>query len=290
MRWCAAGMVEAGKQFRRVNGHLYLASLRTGLEREAAETVGPTCHDDLVFMWSDRPRARRSPARVADLIAAFGARRVRLGLAAAAIPVTAAGRDGGRGQRRCQDQEHSAPRARVPGPSRPVAAPSAGSLAGDNHAGMLSLYSVTVKVQGRVVAAPALSWRTSARWAPGRGTGRTGLAAGGELTARTQPAVPATVEEVHDEPHCHPYDEADPDGSRQVEHEVEGDEDGDDWDKRHERTPERPVQLRTLAAQDDDPAGRPYLGPCPRHRHPVLAAVGRVRAVGRQLGHLHLRR
>jgi len=55
MRWCAAGMVEAGKQFRRVNGHLHLASLRAALEREAAETVGATCHDDLVFMWSDRP-------------------------------------------------------------------------------------------------------------------------------------------------------------------------------------------------------------------------------------------
>ena len=31
MRWCAAGMVEAGKQFRRVNGHLHLASLRAVL-------------------------------------------------------------------------------------------------------------------------------------------------------------------------------------------------------------------------------------------------------------------
>ncbi len=48
MRWCAAGMVEAGKQFRRVNGHLHPASLRTALEREAAETAGATCHDDLV--------------------------------------------------------------------------------------------------------------------------------------------------------------------------------------------------------------------------------------------------
>ncbi len=48
MRWCAAGMVEAGKQFRRVNGHLHLPSLRATLEREAAETVGATCHDDLV--------------------------------------------------------------------------------------------------------------------------------------------------------------------------------------------------------------------------------------------------
>jgi len=56
MRWCAAGMVEAGKQFRRVNGHLHLASLWAALAREVAETVGATCHDDLVFMWSDRPR------------------------------------------------------------------------------------------------------------------------------------------------------------------------------------------------------------------------------------------
>ncbi len=48
MRWCAAGMVEAGKQFRRVNGHLHLANLRATLEREAAETVGAPCHDDLV--------------------------------------------------------------------------------------------------------------------------------------------------------------------------------------------------------------------------------------------------
>jgi putative transposase len=24
LRWCAAGMIEAGKQFRRVNGHLHL--------------------------------------------------------------------------------------------------------------------------------------------------------------------------------------------------------------------------------------------------------------------------
>jgi len=48
IRWCAAGMVEAGKQFRRVNGHLHLANLRAALEREVAETVGATCHDDVV--------------------------------------------------------------------------------------------------------------------------------------------------------------------------------------------------------------------------------------------------
>jgi putative transposase len=36
LRWCAAGMVEAGTQFRRVNGHLRLRALRTALERHVA--------------------------------------------------------------------------------------------------------------------------------------------------------------------------------------------------------------------------------------------------------------
>jgi putative transposase len=45
LRWCAAGMVEASKQFRRVNGHLHLPTLRTALEQHvAAETVGPDCN------------------------------------------------------------------------------------------------------------------------------------------------------------------------------------------------------------------------------------------------------
>lgn len=45
LRWCAAGMVEASKQFRRVNGHLHLAALRASLERHVAtETVGPDCN------------------------------------------------------------------------------------------------------------------------------------------------------------------------------------------------------------------------------------------------------
>ena len=48
LRSCAAGMVEAGMQFRRVNRHLHLANLRAALGREAAETVRATCHDDLV--------------------------------------------------------------------------------------------------------------------------------------------------------------------------------------------------------------------------------------------------
>jgi putative transposase len=47
LRWCAAGMVEAGQQFRRVNGHLHLPALRTALERHVgAETVTHDCNDD----------------------------------------------------------------------------------------------------------------------------------------------------------------------------------------------------------------------------------------------------
>ena len=48
LRWCAAGMVEAGKQFRRVNGHLHLPALRAALQREVTETVRPLVQDDLV--------------------------------------------------------------------------------------------------------------------------------------------------------------------------------------------------------------------------------------------------
>jgi len=45
LRWCAAGMVEASKQFRRVNGHLHLPALRAALERHvAAQTVGADCN------------------------------------------------------------------------------------------------------------------------------------------------------------------------------------------------------------------------------------------------------
>lgn len=48
LRWCAAGMVEAGKQFRRVNGHLDLPALRAALDREIAEHVTPIVHNDQV--------------------------------------------------------------------------------------------------------------------------------------------------------------------------------------------------------------------------------------------------
>jgi transposase-like protein len=45
LRWCAAGMVEAGKQFRRVNGYLHLPALRAALEAETATTVAASCKD-----------------------------------------------------------------------------------------------------------------------------------------------------------------------------------------------------------------------------------------------------
>ena len=46
LRWAAAGMVEAGKQFRRVNGHLHLPALRAALERETTQTVGAVVQDE----------------------------------------------------------------------------------------------------------------------------------------------------------------------------------------------------------------------------------------------------
>jgi len=50
LRWCAAGMIEAGKQFRRVNGHLHLPALRTSLNAHvAAQTPGTIRHDEPVI-------------------------------------------------------------------------------------------------------------------------------------------------------------------------------------------------------------------------------------------------
>jgi transposase-like protein len=47
LRWCAAGMIEASRQFRRVNGHLHLPALRTTLDRHvASQTVGAASHDE----------------------------------------------------------------------------------------------------------------------------------------------------------------------------------------------------------------------------------------------------
>jgi putative transposase len=47
LRWCAAGMIEARGQFRRVNGHLHLPTLRSALNKHvAADTVGAGGHDE----------------------------------------------------------------------------------------------------------------------------------------------------------------------------------------------------------------------------------------------------
>jgi len=47
LRWCAAGMAEASKQFRRVNGHLHLPALRTALDAHiTAQTVGTVRQDE----------------------------------------------------------------------------------------------------------------------------------------------------------------------------------------------------------------------------------------------------
>lgn len=46
LRWCAAGMAEAAKQFRRVNGHLHLPALRRALDNHIARTVTPACQDE----------------------------------------------------------------------------------------------------------------------------------------------------------------------------------------------------------------------------------------------------
>jgi hypothetical protein len=39
LRWCAAGMLEADHQFRRVNGHLHLPKLRAALEAHFTRNV-----------------------------------------------------------------------------------------------------------------------------------------------------------------------------------------------------------------------------------------------------------
>jgi len=48
LRWCAAGMTEASKQFRRVNGFLHLPALRAALEVHVKGAVAPRCDDDEV--------------------------------------------------------------------------------------------------------------------------------------------------------------------------------------------------------------------------------------------------
>jgi putative transposase len=45
LRWCAAGMLEAKKQFRRVNGYLHLPALRAALDAHVPGTVTPPEYD-----------------------------------------------------------------------------------------------------------------------------------------------------------------------------------------------------------------------------------------------------
>ena len=50
LRWCAAGMIEARGQFRRINGHLHLPALRTALDAHVADQkVGTVRHDEPVI-------------------------------------------------------------------------------------------------------------------------------------------------------------------------------------------------------------------------------------------------
>jgi hypothetical protein len=48
LRWCAAGMLEADHQFRRVNGHLHLPKLRAALVAHFNGNVGTGCQDETV--------------------------------------------------------------------------------------------------------------------------------------------------------------------------------------------------------------------------------------------------
>jgi transposase-like protein len=48
LRWCANGMLEAGHQFRRVNGRLHLPKLRAALEGHFTNNVAADCHVETV--------------------------------------------------------------------------------------------------------------------------------------------------------------------------------------------------------------------------------------------------
>ena len=48
LRWCAAGMLEADHQFRRVNGRLHLPKLRAALDKHFTGNVSSSCHDETV--------------------------------------------------------------------------------------------------------------------------------------------------------------------------------------------------------------------------------------------------
>jgi putative transposase len=48
LRWCAAGMLEADHQFRRVNGHLHLPKLRAALDAHFTKNVSAVRNDQIV--------------------------------------------------------------------------------------------------------------------------------------------------------------------------------------------------------------------------------------------------
>src|SRR5690348_3673656 len=48
LRWCAAGMLEADHQFRRVNGHLHLPKLRTALDAHFSRNASAGHRDETV--------------------------------------------------------------------------------------------------------------------------------------------------------------------------------------------------------------------------------------------------
>jgi putative transposase len=47
LRWCAAGMLEADHQFRRVNGRLHLPKLRTAIEARFGNVSAASQNEDL---------------------------------------------------------------------------------------------------------------------------------------------------------------------------------------------------------------------------------------------------
>jgi hypothetical protein len=59
LRWCAAGMLEASKQFRRVNGFMHLPALRKALDAHVAGTV--TAH---AMMTTSPPEHHRAATEV----------------------------------------------------------------------------------------------------------------------------------------------------------------------------------------------------------------------------------
>src|ERR1035437_4579245 len=80
LRWCAAGLVEAGKQFRRVNGHMHLPTRASSTPRIDERAVSGSQREEpdqlvladigerpqlLQLILGKHPRRHRSPSRPA---------------------------------------------------------------------------------------------------------------------------------------------------------------------------------------------------------------------------------